>query len=273
MSALEGLAIRRLRRAARDGARTTEDERFRALIENHSDVVSLVDTQGRIGFLTPSSARVLGHDPGELEGRSLFESVHPDDTLRVRAFLDSALTQPGVTRPVEWRARRSDGGWVHLETIGNNLLDDPAVGHLVLFSRDIGERKAFETQLAHQAFHDPLTGLANRSLLKDRVQRALLRDGEPCSLLFLDLDNFKHVNDSLGHDAGDTLLVEVSDRIRQCLRPGDTAARLGGDEFAILLENAHAVDDAVRVAERITDLLQAPITVGARTAFTATSVG
>jgi diguanylate cyclase (GGDEF)-like protein len=119
-------------------------------------------------------------------------------------------------------------------------MDDPSVQGLVFNTRDVSERKELEEQLTHQAFHDPLTDLANRSLFRDRVEHALaLRRSldEPISVLFIDVDDFKTVNDSLGHSAGDELLLQVADRIRSCLREGDTAARLGGDEFAILLED------------------------------------
>jgi diguanylate cyclase (GGDEF)-like protein len=162
-----------------------------------------------------------------------------------------------------------------LEAIGKNLLDDPAVGGIVVNYRDITERKALEEQLAHEALHDPLTGLANRVLFKDRVQHAVARQrrgGRPIAVLFVDLDDFKTVNDSLGHGVGDVLLVEAGRRIQGCIRPGDTTARLGGDEFAVLLEDADA-PAARAAAERIVHALDAPVHVAGREVFVTGSIG
>ncbi len=142
--------------------------------------------------------------------------------------------------------------------------------------RDTTERKALEERLKHQAFHDSLTGLPNRALFTDRLQHALSRIeryGEHVAVLFLDLDNFKSINDSLGHEAGDQLLVTVARRLEECVRPEDTVARLGGDEFIILLQNARSVGDATLVAERIIEELQAPILLGGEEVFTTTSIG
>jgi diguanylate cyclase (GGDEF)-like protein/PAS domain S-box-containing protein len=252
------------------------DERFRSLVQNSSDIVTLVDSDGRIEYQTPSVARVLGYEPAELVGVALADLLHPDDVAHAEAFFAEAVARSGVTPAVEWRMRHRDGHWLHLETIGNNLLDDEAVGHLVLNTRDISDRKALEHQLAHQAFHDPLTDLANRKLFRQRVERAAeaaQHSHKPCIVLFLDLDNFKKVNDSLGHVVGDELLVTVAARIRSCLRPTDTAARLGGDEFAILLEETRGADDGVVVADRILEALRAPITLQGKRTVIETSVG
>jgi diguanylate cyclase (GGDEF)-like protein/PAS domain S-box-containing protein len=251
-------------------------ERFRSIVQNSSDVVTLVDVDTTIRYQTPSVERVLGYDPAELVGMKLTELLHPEDVPRALAFFASAMCRPGVTAPVEWRVQHRDGSWLHLETIGNNMLHDPNVGQMVLNSRDISERKALEEQLSHQAFHDPLTDLANRALLKDRVERALARrkrSQEPFAVLFLDLDNFKNVNDSLGHVIGDDLLVAVAERLRECVRPSDTAARLGGDEFAIVLEDAIDSSTATVVAQRIIEALQAPITLDDKRVTVGTSVG
>jgi diguanylate cyclase (GGDEF)-like protein len=128
-----------------------------------------------------------------------------------------------------------------MEALSANLVDEPAVGGIVITARDVTERAALEAQLAHQAFHDPLTGLANRALFRDRVSHALAlaqRRGHPITVLFLDLDDFKMVNDSLGHAEGDRLLIAAAERFLSCARSTDTVARLGGDEFAILIEGA-----------------------------------
>ena len=148
-----------------------------------------------------------------------------------------------------------------------DLLDDPSVAGIVLTTRDVSERKAFEAQLAHQAFHDAVTELPNRALFRDRVGQAVARQRrseDQLAVLFLDLDDFKTINDSLGHAAGDALLREVGERLQGCIRSGDTAARLGGDEFAILLESIDRESRATHVAERVLDALAAPFALEGR---------
>jgi diguanylate cyclase (GGDEF)-like protein len=175
---------------------------------------------------------------------------------------------------VEWRIRNRDGAWVHVEAIGNNLLADPRVGGIVLTMRSVMERRQLTEQLRHQAFHDSLTNLANRALFRDRVHHALTRrvNRRPVTVMFLDLDDFKLINDSLGHEAGDRLLATVAERLRASLRPHDTAARLGGDEFAVLLEDTSA-NEAAGVAERIMDLLRLPVLLDTSEVFVHASLG
>jgi diguanylate cyclase (GGDEF)-like protein len=154
------------------------------------------------------------------------------------------------------------------------LLEDPNVRGLVLNTRDVSDRTELEAQLVHQAFHDGLTGLANRTLFAERVERPLARSGrDDLAVLFIDLDDFKHVNDSLGHAAGDQLLVAAARRLQGCLRPTDTAARLGGDEFAVLLERVTDADAAVGVAGRVLDTLHQPFGLNGRTIPIKASVG
>jgi diguanylate cyclase (GGDEF)-like protein len=176
---------------------------------------------------------------------------------------------------VEFRIRHKDGRYVHTETLPTDLLHDPNVAGIVLNTRDVSERWEFEQRLAHLAFHDPITGLANRSLFRERVQHALerhSRDSELIAVLFLDLDDFKTVNDSLGHAAGDELLREVGARISTCIRSADTGARLGGDEFAVLLEGVDekSVTDC---GDRIMSALDAPFVVDGKQLFVRASLG
>lgn len=280
----EGLeTVAALAAPALEAVRINEDlhlhqsqERFRSIVQNSSDLVTLIDPDATICYQTPSVESVLGYAPAELVGVKLTELLHPDDATRAIAFFTEAMRQPGITSTIEWRMQHRDGSWLHIETVGNNLIDDPNVGQMVLNSRDITERKTLEEQLAHQAFHDPLTDLANRALLKDRVERALRerkRSEQPFAILFCDLDNFKNVNDSLGHQVGDELLIGVAERLRACVRPADTVSRLGGDEFAILLEDATSVSNAVVVADRIIESLQEPFTLQGKHAFIDTSIG
>jgi len=168
-------------------------------------------------------------------------------------MVKACTLRPGTSARGEWRMCDHEGAWHFTETVVANLLDDPHVQSLVFTSRDIGERIRFQNELQHQAFHDALTGLANRVLFKDRVEHALARAArtrEKVGVLFMDIDDFKLVNDSYGHVLGDSLLVQVADRLSSILRVSDTAARLGGDEFAILLEGPADLDEACRVAER-----------------------
>ena len=261
---------------AADLHRRRAERRFAALIENSSDVITIVNDQGLITYHTPSTAQVLGFEQEELVGTSLIDLVHPDDHARARTFLTDAPTQDGISASIEWRMQCRDGSWRLFENIANNLRADPDVAALVIDSRDITERKRLEAELAHQAFHDGLTDLANRSLFRDRTDHALARlhaSTRGHAVLLLDLDNFKTVNDSLGHGAGDELLVEVARRLRACCRRGDTASRLGGDEFAVLLEDITDVDEALHAAERVAAGLREPFTVSGRETFVTASIG
>jgi diguanylate cyclase (GGDEF)-like protein/PAS domain S-box-containing protein len=251
-------------------------ERFRSIVQNSSDVVTLVDADMTIRYQTPSVERLIGYDPAELLGVKLTELLHPDDALHALAFFCDALASPGVTAATEWRMRHRDGTWLYVETVGNNLLDDPNVAQMVLNSRDVTDRKTLEEQLSHQAFHDSLTGLANRALFRNHVERALLhrkRAEEPFAVLFLDLDGFKMVNDSLGHKVGDELLVAVAERLKACVRPADTAARLGGDEFAVLLEDVTEIVLAEEIAQRIIEAMMPAFPLDGKQAVVGTSIG
>jgi diguanylate cyclase (GGDEF)-like protein len=171
------------------------------------------------------------------------------------------------------RVRTLSGVACHVEANVTNLLDDLVVTGLVVTMRDVTERRDFEEQLRHQAFHDPLTGLPNRVLLAERTEQALLRRGTTPSLLYLDLDDFKVVNDSLGHPVGDRVLIEVARRLERSIRAEDTAARLGGDEFAVLMDATGSIDEVVLVADRILADLRRPIDVDGSTVTVGASIG
>ena len=177
---------------------------------------------------------------------------------------------------LECALRHRDGSVRQFEVLYTDLLDDENVRGIVLNSRDVSERKAFEEQLAHQAFHDPVTNLANRALFVERVRHAVpraRREGARLAVLFIDLDDFKTINDSLGHAAGDAVLLEVAKRLDGSIRPSDTAARFGGDEFAVLLEDVGGAQDAADTAERILESLAAPLRSRARRSFVRCSLG
>jgi diguanylate cyclase (GGDEF)-like protein/PAS domain S-box-containing protein len=252
------------------------EARFRSLVQNSTDVVTILGPDGVVQYQSPSGVKVFGYDDAALLGMNLRDLIHPSDVLQLHTFLADVATRSETTPRVEWRVRHADGSWIHTETVGNNLLDDPDVCGLVLNSRDIGDRRALQDQLTYQAFHDPLTTLPNRSLFMDRLEHALIRADRrenAVAMLFLDLDNFKVVNDSLGHQAGDQLLVAVAERLVQCVRAEDTVARLGGDEFTILIEDIKGLDSALDVADRIDDQLRAPFTVFGHEVFSTASIG
>jgi diguanylate cyclase (GGDEF)-like protein/PAS domain S-box-containing protein len=250
-------------------------DRFRALVEHSSDVVSLIHPGGDVIYQSESSMRVFGHSSADLTGRRFAELLDQPSRIRFNAAVAEAAKTALRNDALELRLMHGDGAWRQVETTVTNLLDDPAVKALVLNTRDVSERRELEDQLLHQAFHDSLTGLANRALFNDRVRHAMQRRtlSETVGVLFLDLDGFKEVNDSLGHSSGDALLIEVATRLNTCVRPGDTIARLGGDEFAILVEGAKAAVEFTAVAERIRNALRAAIVVDGSSLFIAASIG
>ena len=268
---LRGEAAIRERRAAR-----IVEDRFESLIANASDVIMIVESHGVLRFVSPACERTFGLRPDEMVGRSLLEIWTGPDCDKLRALLHEIAAVPaGTVGPVELSIDRGPARRV-LESVGSNLTADPAVRGLALNFRDISERKALEQQLRQMAFHDPLTLLANRTLFRDRVQHALalVQSGHlPVAVLFLDLDNFKTINDSLGHDAGDRLLGAVAQRIVKNTRPSDTVARLGGDEFAILLESVSSLVEVRSVAETLIEVLRAPFPLDGKEVAVAASVG
>jgi diguanylate cyclase (GGDEF)-like protein/PAS domain S-box-containing protein len=263
------------RRRATEALHASE-EYLRALVEHSAEIITVLGADGAVRYTSPAQRRLLGYED-EDSGDHMFDHVHPDDqpllaNLFQRFTEDS---EPAIT--AELRVRHRDGSWRVFEATGTNLLDNPAVRGIVINSHDITERKRAQEQLAHDAFHDALTGLANRALFLDRLGQSLERIvREPkrcCAVLFLDLDRFKLVNDSLGHDAGDLLLVHVARRLERCVRPGDTVARLGGDEFAILLEDMAATHAATDVAERIAAEFEASFQLQGQEIVTSASIG
>jgi diguanylate cyclase (GGDEF)-like protein/PAS domain S-box-containing protein len=376
------------------------EERFRALVQNASDLITILEADGTVRFDSPAVERMLGYEPDERVGTSAFDYMHPEEVPPVKRAFSEAVDEYGVQPPVEFRLRHKDGSWRHIEATRSNLLDEPAVRGIVSNSRDVTERKeaeralreseeryravversveaiylfdpetkrvlktnaafedllgyaadelldmkiydfvahdvddidmnvkrhlieekrfvgerkyhrkdgrllevevsatlvpydgkesvccvvrdvterkALEEQLARQALHDSLTDLPNRALFLDRLGHILARarrEDSHAAVLFVDLDDFKIVNDSLGHESGNRLLTQVAERLRSCVRPGDTVARLFGDEFAVLLESSTAGDEAQMVAARVLEKLQAPFDLDGREIFASASIG
>lgn len=260
-----------LQRSRDDIARS--EARFRGLVQNASDLIVVIDRAGTLRYLTPSVERMLGYRPEDALGQPLEALLHPDDRKHLTALLLAPGRFADSGRPIEVRVRHADGSWKRVEALASDLLDDPEVAGIVLTSRDVTERVALQEALAHQAFHDALTGLANRALFTDRLAHALSRRQGTVAVVFLDLDDFKVVNDSLGHAAGDQLLVEVASRLQQALRPSDTPARWGGDEFAVLLEDVDDEHSARQVAQRLRRALRQPLDLDGTVVYPQASVG
>jgi diguanylate cyclase (GGDEF)-like protein/PAS domain S-box-containing protein len=263
------------RKQAEAALRRSED-RFRSLVQNSSDLMTILGADGTILWHSPSVERVLGYPPDALTNTNLYDLVHSDDAPRLAAAFTACATDAANQTTIDFRCRHREGSWRYLEAVASNQLDHPTIGGIVVNSRDVTERKAFEDQLARQAFFDPLTGLPNRVLFMYSIEHALAgarRNNLGVAVMFLDLDGFKLVNDTLGHLMGDQLLIAFGQRLKTCVRPGDTVARLGGDEFTILLENVPSSGEAERVASRILERLQQPFEFEGRDLFVSSSIG
>jgi diguanylate cyclase (GGDEF)-like protein/PAS domain S-box-containing protein len=253
----------------------TSQQRFAALVQHSSDLVTVVDRAGTVHYQSRSSARLLGYDAEAMVGRPVYELMDDDAAGELLATLQQASREPLRMQTLQSTWRHATGRECRVEVTITNLLDNPAVGGLVLNTRDVTDRVVLEQQLTHQAFTDSLTGLPNRALFKDRLQHAFSRRGTATTMAvyFLDLDGFKAVNDTLGHSAGDELLTQVADRLRGLLRPSDTIARFGGDEFAVLVDDLSTDDDGTGLAERIGEALRAPIELQSEPVHVAASIG
>ncbi len=249
------------------------EQRLAALVRNAADVVLLCDLDARVTFVTPSVQSVLGLSPEGVLHTRCTDLVHDGD---LESFVATLTTvRAGEDGVVAVRMRHADGRVLNVEGTVTNLVADSAVGGLVVTIRDVTARVTLETELTHQAFHDSLTGLANRQLFSDRLGHALqVRSGaqRPLVVLFCDLDEFKNVNDSLGHGIGDQVLAEIARRADSVVRAGDTVARLGGDEFAILLEDTD-LEHAHAVAAQIQQQLRDPVVVDGHPLVVRASIG
>src|SRR5215207_5935150 len=246
--------------------RRRSEARFSSLVQHSSDLITVLGPGGEIAYQSPSIERVLGYTPEEVAGRRFEELVEAGDRGRLaRLVASGAADDVDHVQALECTLVHRDGETRAFEILVTNLQGDEHVGGIVLNSRDVSERKVFEQQLAHQAFHDGVTGLANRALFAERVRHAIARsrrEGSGLAVIFLDLDDFKTINDSLGHAAGDEVLIEVARRLDESIRGADTAARFGGDEFAVLLEDVEHSQEAADAAERILEALAVPLVAG-----------
>ena len=254
------------------------EERFGFLVEHSSDLVMVIETGGKIKYVSPSVSRVLGHSSEDLIGEDLFDYLHMEDLGMVGPAFTGGFGTLGATGDrVEYRFRHKDGTYRTLEGVATNLIDNPSIEGIVINARDITERKALEDQISQQAFYDSLTGLPNRVLFVEHLYQALARltrQDKPFAVLLMDIDNFRVVNDSMGPETGDAVLAGFADRLREQVRPQDTIARFGEDEFAILLEGLDDLGGAVRVAERVSQtLIESPFVIVGRSVYVGVSIG
>jgi PAS domain S-box-containing protein len=272
-----------------------QNDLFRLVSENAADMIALVEVTGKRLYNSPAYEKVLGYSSQELAATGSLEQVHPDDRERVmEAGKQARLT--GVGQRLEYRMLHKDGTWRILESTASAIRNRRGrVTHLVIVNRDITERKRVEAQLEHEAFHDALTGLPNRSLFLDRLQRAIdhaRRFPEfKFAVLFIDIKGLQIFNETMGHGVVDQLIIDISHRLRARLRHDDTVsrstptgvsgrplgdemlARLDGDRFTVLLENVKVASDPMRVAMRLQESLAGPFTLHGVDAFTSASIG
>ncbi len=251
---------------------------FRALTENTSNMTTILNGDGQVSYSSPSVLRHLGvTDESEERKNNPTLVVHPDDRDKVRRWVNEAINQQGSTiRITDVRLRHGTQDWRYIEGYVTSMLNVPGVEGIVINYHDVSELKDAHAQMSRLAFYDSLTGLANRQLFKDRLQRTIeqcKRRGTQGALLFLDLDNFKTVNDTLGHEAGDRLLREVARRLLTCVRTEDSVARLGGDEFTVVLQDVDSSAAVGRIAQQLIRVLGEPIPLASRSINVGVSIG
>jgi len=270
-------AAAELERQRSQAALQESETRFRLLAENVKDLVCLHGLSGKILYLSPSCQSLLGYAVEDLTGRNPYRYFHPEERLRMRSELKHIL-EKGSSQPMTFRIRKKNGDYVWLESLIKVIYDengDPI--YLQTGSRDITDKVHFQEQLKHDATHDSLTGLASRRLLLERLDLALARakrsEEFQFAVLFVDLDRFKVINDSLGHLAGDTLLQEIANKLEVIARGIDLVARTGGDEFVLLLEDISGLTAAIRISERILEDLRTTISIESHDVVVGASIG
>ncbi|HYO78690.1 MAG TPA: diguanylate cyclase, partial [Thermoanaerobaculia bacterium] len=263
-------------RRAAENARADTEQRYRALVENASEGVALIDAHGNFVYAGPSTQRVLGYEAGELLALNFADVVHPEDLDMARRNLRVLLSADNAELSGELRLKHSSGEYRWTEGTYKNLLFNPAVRAIVINYRDVTERKQAEETLQHLAYRDTLTDLPNRFLFHDRLEHAIdqaRRRGGGFAVMYMDLDRFKVVNDTLGHTVGDHLLQMVARRLRDVLRADDTIARLGGDEFAVILPELDRAEQAGSAARKLIAALRAPVRVDGHELHVTASAG
>jgi diguanylate cyclase (GGDEF)-like protein/PAS domain S-box-containing protein len=252
------------------------EARFRVLTESSLDLISVMADDGTLLYQSAVLRNLVGYDPGDTIGKNVYDLIHRDDVDHVRAAFRRIVETQQSSAAIEFRLRHRDGTWRTFESLGTNCLANPHIRGVVFNSRDVTDRKVIQQRIQHLAYHDNLTGLPNRSLLQDRLAHSIARaerSNRKVAVLFIDLDNFKNINDTLGHDVGDELLRQVSRRLTECVRLEDTIARQGGDEFIVLLDSLEDSRGASVVAQKVLNALRQPFQLGAAEQHVSGSVG
>src|SRR6185436_7798119 len=252
------------------------EKRFRTIVEKSWSGVVLLDADLRFAFAGSSTQHLIGYHEEELIGKRFFDFVHPRDVGATQKVMSTVLVSANQEAHGELRFRHKNGAWVWLEGFGQNLLEEPSVGAIVVNYRDVSQRKETEKQLEYRAYYDSLTGLPNRLLFRDRLVNSLAqarRNKVGLAVMYLDVDHFKLVNDGLGHSFGDRLLADIAQRLETALRASDTISRIGGDEFSILLPEVTNAEAVAGVARKILDSLARPFTVNGHDLFVTASIG
>lgn len=273
---MEGTLLDISDRKRAEAALTESEERYRLLAQYSTDLISRHTLDGMCLYASPACRTLLGLESEEMVGHPIMDFVHPDDVESVRDAQAELLSKPTYT--TRYRIRRKDGAWIWFETTSRPIRSSEtgSVVEIIAVSRDISERKEAEQRIEYQAYHDALTGLPNRMLFKDRLSVGIARanrKGVGLAVMFLDLDHFKIVNDTLGHTVGDRLLQGVSERLKESLREEDSVSRLGGDEFTLMVVDLGVEDDAVRIAQKVLDAIALPFRVDEHELFVTTSIG
>ncbi|HHW68188.1 MAG: hypothetical protein PWP07_1431 [Epulopiscium sp.] len=245
-------------RKRKEKALKDSEKKYRLIADNMTDLVSIIDLNGKVIYASPSHNAILGHAPENYVGESFFNFIHPSEIEEVKNQIQDMLkTKESAT--LEFRHMHSDHSWLWLEVKMSLVLnEDENPKHFLLVAREIMERKLFEEKLRYLAYHDTLTNLPNRRLFKTKLTQCIDEASnlnENIAVMYIDIDRFKQVNDTLGHDIGDKLLCQFSQKIKACLRKSDVLARLGGDEFCILLR-VNQKKDAISIAKRIINDIQ-----------------
>jgi diguanylate cyclase (GGDEF)-like protein/PAS domain S-box-containing protein len=269
---IEGTVVDITDRKSAETALRDSEERYRLMAENSTDLIARTTPDGIFVYASDALRNLLGYEPAEVIGTPIRDLIHPDDRPALRAIVPDA-----VGRTFSYRARRKDGSFVWFESTSRAIVgENGEMSEIVSVSRDISERRRAEEQIEYQAYHDALTGLPNRLLFRDRLTIALAhakRQHTPLVVMFLDLDRFKIVNDTLGHSLGDELLRVIAERLHSVLREGDTIARMGGDEFTVLLSDLKDAGDAAKIARKLLETVAQPVRVEGHELYATTSIG
>ncbi|MDB5805064.1 MAG: hypothetical protein JWN73_2386 [Betaproteobacteria bacterium] len=252
------------------------EQRLRSLMARSSDALTVLDGDLRFIFVSPPVEAMLGYEPADLIGTSKIDHVHSEDAADLLTIYRRVLLEPGAVQRAEYRFRHKSGAWRNMETIFTNAMNEAAIGGVISNSRDVTLRRRAEEKVRALAMYDPLTGLPNRVLLADHTRQTIARAeraGRMVGFMFLDIDRFKNVNDSLGHTVGDEILKALTERLRGAIREGDVVARLGGDEFVIVLPDVKSPRACSKVAEKIIANASEPFTSGGHELYISTSIG